>query len=393
MAINPIDIESLKPEDVVITSTPQQRKEDKPAEEKPAEEKPKDEKPKEEKPEGDGKEVQVPAKPGEAEVPAEEREEGKEGEPEAEFDWEAFSENVGIELDSDDAVIESLKELAEYKNLSPALQKAIEIEKAQGDVALYFKTIANDPKDLSDRDALWEQYVTENPKRVAGNPKFARLDFDRKLDKEYELLTKYEKLSASEQEEFLAEHKADIDYLKEKRKFDADTARATLQETRDGMTFAPVKTGQVDEKQAQEMFKAHESGYKKAISEFDVVALKVGKDFEFNVGLTDSNKKIATEWMKQPEKLLNELGFSKGKIDYDTLAGWAALIADIKYGTFGERFRQALLDNKDISTLEKTLDAPGIVKTGDAKPILQGDDWDAIGDAFEKKRLESRKKR
>src|SRR6476660_488649 len=323
MAINPIDIESLKPEDVVITSTPQQRKEDKPAEEKPAEEKPKDEKPKEEKPEGDGKEVQVPAKPGEAEVPAEEREEGKEGEPEAEFDWEAFSENVGIELDSDDAVIESLKELAEYKNLSPALQKAIEIEKAQGDVALYFKTIANDPKDLSDRDALWEQYVTENPKRVAGNPKFARLDFDRKLDKEYELLTKYEKLSASEQEEFLAEHKADIDYLKEKRKFDADTARATLQETRDGMTFAPVKTGQVDEKQEQEMIKAHESGYKKAISEFDVVALKVGKDFEFNVGLTDSNKKIATEWMKQPEKLLNELGFSKGKIDYDTLAGWA----------------------------------------------------------------------
>jgi hypothetical protein len=95
--------------------------------------------------------------------------------------------------------------------------------------------------------------------------------------------------------------------------------------------------------------------------------------------------------MKNPEKLLNELGFTDGKIDYDTLAGWAALIADIKYGNFGERLRQAVVDNKDIATLDKTLDAPGVVKTGGEKPILQGDEWDQLGAAFEKKRLETKK--
>jgi hypothetical protein len=258
---------------------------------------------------------------------------------------------------------------------------------------MYFKSIANDPKDLSDRDALWEQYVTENPKRVAGNPKFARLDFDRKLDKEYELIIQYEKLPASEQEEFLAKHKADLDYLKEKRKFDADTARATLQEKREKTTFLPPKNPQMTDEKAAEVIKAHESSYKKALAEFDVVSLRVGKDFEFNVGLTETNKKIASDWMRNPETLLSELGFNKDSINYDTLAGWAALIADIKYGTFGERFRQALLDNKDIKTLESTLDAPGITKTGGEKPILQGDEWDQIGDAFEKKRLEAKKKR
>jgi hypothetical protein len=88
---------------------------------------------------------------------------------------------------------------------------------------------------------------------------------------------------------------------------------------------------------------------------------------------------------------LNELGFSDGKVDYNTLAGWVTLIADIKHGNFGERLRQALLDNKDIGTLESTLDAPGI-KGASEKPKIDGDDWSKIGEAFEKKRLESKKR-
>lgn len=392
MPDQPVDVGSLKPEDVVVTSTPQQRREEKP--EPPAP-------PETPKPDETIPPVTPPEdpKPKDEENPdpnaPEEGDEESGEEIEDEFDWEALSNEVGIELDSDDAVVESLRELATYKSLSPALQKAIEIERNKGDVAAYFKSIANDPKDLSDRDALWEQYVAENPKRVAGNPKFARLDFDRKVDKEYALLTEYEKLSASDREDFLEEHKDEIDYLTEKRKFDAEAARASLQEKRAGATFnTPDKPDPkaVEERMA-EVMRNHESGYKKALSEFDVVALNVGNDFEFNVGLTESNKKVATEWMKNPESFLKELGFTKESIDYDTLAGWAALIADIKYGTFGERLRQALIDNKDIKTLENTLDAPGIVKTGGEKPILQGDEWDQLGDAFEKKRMESKKKR
>ena len=432
MSVAPVDINSLKPEDVVITSTPQHRKEEpkEPKIEEPKKEEPKaggepkkeepkaggepkKEEPKKEEPKlgEDGKPLKEEPKLTEAQITDRVTElqdkdeedlteeevkflEDHAKEPEAEFDWEAFSQDVGIELDSDEAIVDSLKELAEYKSLSPALQKAIEIERNNGNVAAYFKAIANDPKELSDRDALWEQYVTENPKRVAGNPKFARLDFDRKLDKEYDLLTQYEKLKGEDQEEFLKEHKADLDYLKEKRKFEADAARATLQETRDKATFKNAANPEMDQKRADEIIKAHETGYKKAIAEFDVVSLAMGKDFEFNVGLSESNKKKATEWMKNPEAFLGELGFTAGKIDYDTLAGWAALIADIKYGTFGERLRQALVDNKDIRTLENTLDAPGIVKTGGGdKPILQGDEWDQVGEAFEKKRMESKKKR
>ncbi len=407
MAVAPVDIDSLKVDDIVITSTPQQRKDETKAEDKPDDEPPPaDEPPALTDEQVDARIAEIEAKDAKDYTPedkkfiedytepiAPEETEEEEEEPEAEFDWDALSAEVGVDVSSDEEVVESLKELATYRNLSPALQKAIEIERAEGDVALYFKAMANDPKSLSDREALWEQYVFDNPKRIAGNPKFARMDFDRKLDKEYELLTKYEKLSASEQEDFLTEHKADLDYLKEKRKFEADSARATLQEARDKATFLPPKNGQMSEEKAAEVAKKHEAGYKKALSEFDVVSLKVGDDFEFNVGLTDANKKIASEWMKNPESLLNELGFNKEGIDYDTLAGWAALMADIKYGTFGARLRQAILDNKDIKTLESTLDAPGVGKTGGDKPILQGDDWDAIGDAFEKKRLESRKKR
>ena len=158
-------------------------------------------------------------------------------------------------------MLEALEELAEYKKLSPALQKAIEIERNKGDVAAYFKALSNDPSQLSDRDALWEQYVAENPKRVAGNPKFARLDFDRKLDKEYSLLNEYEKLSASDREDFLEEHKDEIEYLKEKRKFDAEAARASLQEAREKATFHPVepKGGAMSEEKLQEVIRNHEA--------------------------------------------------------------------------------------------------------------------------------------
>jgi len=388
------ELDSLKPEDVVVTSTPQQRKnEDKAPVEEPApveeEEKPAEE------PAEEGEEQEEEGE--ESEEEGEEQEEEGEEEPEDEYqeiDYAALSEEVGLELESEEDVLDALEELAEYKSLSPALQKAIEIERNKGDVAAYFKAIANDPKELSDRDALWEQYVAENPKRVAGNPKFARLDFDRKLDKEYSLLNEYEKLSASDQEDFLEEHKDEIEYLKEKRKFDAEGARASLQEAREKANFYPVEQKDtMTEEKMQEIIRNHEAGYKKALAEFDVVSLDLGDDLEFNVSLSESNKKVAQDWMRDPDKFLQELGFTKDKIDYHTLAGWATLIADIKYGTFGERFRQALIDSKDIQTLEQTLDAPGVTKTGGDKPIIAGDEWDQVGAAFEKKRMESKKRR
>ena len=389
----PEDIDGLKPEDIVVVSTPQQRKEEAKAPEPEVKEEVKEEEVKEGEEETQEGEEETQEGEEETQEGEEEAEEGEEGEPLDEFDWEDFSEEVGLEVTSDHDVVDYLKELAEYKKLSPALQKAIEIERDNGDVALYFKSIANDPKNLSDRDALWEQYVAENPKRVSGNPKFARLDFDRKQDKEYALLIEYEGLSASEQKEFLEEHKADLEYLTEKRKFEAEAARATLQEAREKMTFQTVpEKSEVDEERQREMFQRHEVEYKRALADFDVVSLSLGKDFEFNVGLSEANKKKATEWMKTPELFLNELGFTPGKIDYDVLAGWTALLADIKYGTFGERVRQAILDNKDIKTLEGTLDAPGIVKTGGEKSPIQGDEWAAVADAFEKKRLESKKR-
>lgn len=389
----PVDIDSLKVEDIVIKSTPQDRTA--PVEKEVPKEAPKEEPKDEIKPEGDGKKDEVPQVPGEEkkpDVPVSEKEKEEVPAQESEFDWDAFSESVGLELDSDDAVVASLKELAEYKSLSPALQKAIEIERNNGDVAGYFKALANDPKTLSERDALWEQYVAENPKRVADNPKFARLDFERKIEREYSLLNEYEKLSASEQEEFLEEHKAEIEYLQEKRKFDAEAARASLQEKREQLKFYEPKSNQPSEESVKEIMARHEAGYKKALSEFDVVTLDMGNDFKFNVGVTESNKKQVNEWMRNPDKFLNELGFSEGKIDYDTLAGWVALISDIKYGTFGERVRQAILDSKDIKTLETTLDAPGIGKTPGVNPDLSGDEWDQVANAFEKKRLESKKR-
>lgn len=420
------ELDGLKPDDIVVTSTPQQRTKeltDEPAEPAaaPAVEPAAAEgvvttglteeeftarlteiEAKEEKGEvltdEDKKFLEdytEPIKPeGEEEEEEEEVEEGELVAKDSDFDWNEFSEEVGLEIKSDEDVVVALKELAEYKGLSPALQKAIEIERENGDVALYLKALANDPKNLSDRDALWEQYVAENPKRVSANPKFARLDFDRKQDKEFALLVEYEKLPASEREDFLAEHKADLEYLTEKRKFEAEAARASLQEARDKMTFkTPVVAPPVpDEEAVRKALGVHEEGYKKALAEFDVVSLSLGKDLEFNVGLSDVNKKRATEWMKNPETFLNELGFYRGKINYDELAGWATLLADIKYGTFGERVRQAILDNKDIKTLESTLDAPGIVKTGGEKSPIQGDEWGAVAEAFEKKRLESKKR-
>jgi hypothetical protein len=382
---DPVNIDDLKVEDVVVTSTPQQR--DTPAKE---EVKPEPEAKKEEVKVAPSKEPELVKKEDEKPEPETEEEEEKEKEEEAprpEMDWDAFSEDVGIEITSDEDIVASLKELATYKTLSPALQKAIDIERNNGDVEAYFKSITLNPEKLSDRDALWEQYVAENPKRVADNPKFATLDFNRKIEREYSLLNQYEALPASEQEEFLLEHKAEIDYLKEKRKFEADGARASLQEQRDKATFKDrPDIKQKTEEQLAKIMEGHQIGYKKALSEFDTVALNLGEGFEFNVGLTASNKKVAEEWMKHPEKFLNELGFVEGKIDYDTMIGWAALIADVKYGNFGTRLRQALVDNKDIKTLESTLDAPGIVKTGAEKNILQTDEWEQVGNKFEEMR-------
>ena len=392
-----LDIDKITVDDIKIPGAPEPPK---PAEEPKGEQK-KDDEPKsgdekkEEPKAGDEKKGDEP-KPGD-----EKKEEPKAGdekksdepkeddEEEAEIDFGNLSEITGLEIESTETLVSSLKELKELRSLSPALKKAIEIEKNKGDVAAYFKNVFDDPDKLSEGEALWRMYENANPKLVAGDREFARLDFERTMKKEYSLLVTYNSLPADQKDEFLKEHKDDIEYEKKKYEVSVRNARASLKESQKEATFYEPGT-QITEKELEETLKKHEQESSRALSEFDAVSIGIDDESEFKIGISDANKQLVTQWIKKPEVFMNKIGIGNDGIDYNTLLGYMTLIADIEIGSFGKKFKENILSSKDLKTLEEDLNGAKPIKRADEQPPSE-DEWDQVGNKMAEKREAKRK--
>lgn len=394
-----VDIEKLTLDDIKIPG----EEEEKIVEKETKEEEKKEEKTEEKKePEAEKKEEKVEEKKEEAkaEVKAEEKNEKKEDNAEAllktsQEEVEGFnslSAETGVKLTSDSDIVDSLKELAQYRSgkipgVSPTLVKAIEIEKQGGNLNAFFRALSREPDKMSEVDLLRESFL-EKSERAKTNPSLASKDFERSMKQNYGSYLTYESIKdAEEKKEFYEKNSEDIDYQKELYKNDVEQSKKAFKELQEKF---PVEQKQAGMTQAQldELSKLHLKESSAAFSAFKAVDIPIEGEDKFAVGLTDKTKPIVEGWLKDPEKFLNAIGFSPDKIDYARLRDVMAVIADISSGDFGKRFQGHVLASKNVKTLEEELDKnPKKIERGASEQNKDGDIWDKIGDAFEAKRV------
>jgi thiamine pyrophosphokinase len=307
--------------------------------------------------------------------------------------FNTLSEETGIKIGGNTDIRDSLIELNKYRGgdipgISPALKKAIEIEKQGGNLSAYFRTLTVEEDKWDDKEVLKHVYLDKSPV-AKNNPRLAGMDFEREFRVRYDKFLTYQGMKdEAEKKEFYEQNSEDIEYQKERYSFDTSQARSEIKSMKDNF---PVTVEQgLTQQQVDEILQDHERKVGAAIGSFETLDIPIegenGQPAEvFKIGLNATTKPVVEQWMRNPDQFLQAIGISGGVIDHKTLLNVASLVAAVSEPGFGARFKKQILDNKNIKTVETELAGARTVDrtlTGDGNKTLE----QQIADKFEAKR-------
>lgn len=311
--------------------------------------------------------------------------------------FNALTEETGVQISSYDDLVDQLKKLKTFEdgqgesNLSPMIQKAIEVENAGGNLAQYFARAGMDFDKMDDKEVLRQKFFKDESKLHAENPKLAQMKFDKLYQEKYGSWVKFSGLSAQEdKDDFVEENGQDsIDYDKMMLENDVKNAKSELNKWKDEIETDSKKTdndasvGGLSEEEAKQIAENYKSNADKALAEFTGTAIPMGEgQDDFALGLNDKTTPIIKQWVDDPAIFLADLGFNGKEIDVNRLLPAMTLIAEASVGNLGGLIAKHSKDLDDVETLEQKIKKP----TGKTTPAIPqdrdgGDEWDKIGDA------------
>lgn len=329
-----------------------------------------------------------------------EEEVSEETNTEEEF-YPAISEETGLALNTYEDLVGALKEASALKTkgetqpeLSAAIQKAIEVEKAGGNLSEHFARTGMDFEKMDGRELLRQKFFKDNSKLHGTSPKLANMKFERAYKEQYGAWESYNAISDEEEKsDFVDENGGmeGIEYEKLMLSNDIDEARSELnawkEEAAPVEVQKPTSDGLTDEQRTQNALDYSEKA-KGSLGEFEAVAIDMGEGKkDFNLGLNETTKPMVEGWLFEPHTFLQDIGFDGDKIDTDRLLPIMTLIAEASSGNLGGRIAKGAIDSGDIETLDTKIKKPA-KSTSPAIPQDRedGDEWTQIGEAAEKAR-------
>lgn len=312
--------------------------------------------------------------------------------------YAALSEETGVQVSSDEDVVNALTELASLRangdesTLSPAIQAAIKVEQDGGNLSEHFARVGMDFDKMDDKEVLRQRFYKDEAKLYGSNPKLAQAKFERDFTKKYGQWVSYQALTdAEDQTDFLTENgltAEDIDYEKMMFTNDAEVAKGEMNTWKDEVKPEAkdnTKAHEFTDEEAAEFAAEFATKVEKSLEKFEAVGIQMGEGVDdYVLGLNDTTKPQVEAWAKNPSTFLQDIGFDGKEIDIDKLLPIMTLISEASNGNLGGRIAKYAVDSEDIETIKKTQDKPS-GKTGvDASQNRQGgDDWDKIGEAAE----------
>ena len=319
------------------------------------------------------------------------------GEEDDEVDDEVYfseiTEETGISVESDDDIVNALKELKElksnpYQNLSPAIQEAIKVEQSGGDLANHFKIASMDFEQMDGKEVLKQKFFKDESKLYASNPKLAQMKFEKMYQERYKNYLKSTTIQDEyEKEDYISEVGEDsIELDKMMLEEDVKAAREEMTQWREQSKPQEVRNGMTKE-QAQKFALEYQEKAKTALSNFEAVELDMGEGREpYLLGLNEQTRPMVEEWANSPASFLEAIGIEGQNIDIERLLPIMALTAEAAVGTLGGRVAKYVVDNKDIETFESQ--TTKTTPRGVAVPQNRDadDEWALIGEAAENMR-------
>lgn len=322
--------------------------------------------------------------------------------------FKALSDETGVDVRTDEDIFTALTELntlrasgpsTDQSDLSPAIQEAIKAEKAGVNLADHFARTGMDFDKMDGQEVLRQQFFKADAKLHNDNPKFAQRKFERSFNSKYGNWIKYQAISdETEKAEFAEEHGiANIEYERDELEHDTKMAKAELNDWKKEATpvVSDSQSGMTPE-EADAYASEYATKVEKSWTDFEALAVEMGEgQNDFALGLTDTTRPVVEGWMNNPGEFLKAIGFDDGQIDTDRLLPIMTAIAELSEGTFGSKIAKFVVNTDNIETFKKMVDKP-------AKPIDQAaasqdrgvlDEWEQVGEAFEKKRQEEQQRR
>lgn len=307
-----------------------------------------------------------------------------------------LTEETGVEVTGIDQVVDGLKELAELRkgkgqtqNLSPAMQAALAVESAGGDLSEHFRRAGMDFENMDAQEVLRQKFFKDNAALHKSNPKLAQMKFERELRDKYGTYFAYNALKdETERQDFIEENgEEEIEFEKLMLESDSNNAKTELEEWK--KTAAPDKpaqstqtaTSQPSQEEIDRINREYSEKAPKAFEDFEALSIPMGEgQKDFALGLNDKTRPIVESWVNNPYTFLNAIGFEDNNVDIERLIPVMTAIAELSEGTLGPRLKKYITDSSDIETLDKKIDKPKVITT-DVVGEPKGDEWDQVADA------------
>lgn len=308
----------------------------------------------------------------------------------------ALSEETGVEVTSDDDVIDKLKELASLREgsdlskLSPAIQAAIKVEQEGGNLSEHFARVSMDFGKMDTKEVLRQQFFKNDAKLYGTNPKLAQMKFERHFNEKYGKWESYNNLTDdSDKEDFLDEHGQDsIDYEKMMLENDSALAKEELQVWKDEVK--PVEKqateGGLTEKESADYATKYSAKAEETLTSFNSVAISMGEGAtDFELGLNEATKPLVEGWIKNPSTFLQDIGFNGQEIDTQRLMPIMTLLAEASIGNLGGKIAKFTVDSEDVETIRQAQEKPNGKTGADSSQDRGGlDEWEQIGEEAQK---------
>lgn len=302
--------------------------------------------------------------------------------------WESLAERAGIDVESEDEIIEYLQNFGSIKESLPQLQEkakyyesldplALDIDKAKKagiDENLYLTARSLDIDGLEEDDAIWMQFKLQNAQLLKDDPKFAKMKFDREQQQKYGLLSK--KLDEVEAEE----SKEEIEFQKRSKQTDAISAKRFLQEWKEKNVTIPESQKTPS---TEELDQIRNDYFKRAdefIESTDTLDIFLDEDTVFKYGLDDIKEDVRQD-LKNPIETMKRYGvdLENATIDADKLGELLITVKAIE--GLAKPLSDFILEkrNKDLVT-SKTKPEPPQPQAGGALP--EKTENQLVGEAF-----------
>jgi hypothetical protein len=284
--------------------------------------------------------------------------------------FDTLTQETGVEVRSNQDLTERLKELADYKSgkadmgLSPALKKAMEIEKAGGNITDFFRAFTLNEAQMTDKDVLRHIHL-QTDKLAQKNPNLAGMTFDRQYNAEFAELLKWQSISDDlDKQAYYKEHAENIEFQKELHAHKVNEGREGIKAQKDNYPVTVPAQGPSKEEQ-DAIIEKHNKAVEATLTGFKVIDIPIDEKENFAIGLNTKTKPLVEGWMRNMPQFLAHIGIDQKGFNYEKLMRAMVLVAEIDNGGFGSRFKKQIIDNADARTLENDLNGNRIIDRTD----------------------------